>query len=301
MGVTHLRKFLIIIGRIKWIGLIGLIGDILGNKYLELFWLFMLLGLIEIFYNLPVFLQSVKQMFFMPITYISHGFKLPSVNNYICKSKYILPFEEKWSVVNGGVYNEVSHSWSILPQRYAYDFLVIDEYGKSHTGDGKSVESYYCYGRNIISPADGEVVNVGDKCADSKVYADGTVDCSASDIRGNYIMLKHNDNEYSTIAHIMPKSILVAVGQKVKQGEIIARCGNSGNSSEPHIHFQIQDGKNFFAAAGLPIQFSDITITENACYKLYDTRPRPFLIADGKNSAQLKYICRGQTVENIVL
>ena len=204
-----MHRLLVYVSRIKWVGLIGLIGDILGNPYLKLFWLFMLLGLIEIFYNLPVFLQGLKQIFFIPITYISHGFQLPSANNYICKSKYILPFEGKWSVVNGGVSKEMSHTWSILPQRYAYDFLIIDENGRSHTEDGKLVESYYCYGMNIVSPADGEVVSVCDRYGDSKVYADGTVDCSACDIRGNYITLKHSHDEYSTIAHIMPKSILV--------------------------------------------------------------------------------------------
>ncbi|AEY64523.1 M23 family metallopeptidase [Clostridium sp. BNL1100] len=297
-----MHKFLIIIGRIKWLGLIGLIGVILGNPYLKLFWLVMLLGLIEIFYNLPVTFQSIKQVFSIPVTYISHDFCLPSPNNHNCKIEYILPFERECSVVNGGLDKSVSHSWYILPQRYAYDFSVIDQHGKSHTGDGKSVENYYCYGMNIISPADGEVVSVCDKYADSKVYADGTVDCSARDIRGNYIMLKHDGNQYSTIAHIMPKSILVAAGQKVKRGEIVARCGNSGNSSEPHIHFQIQDGKNFFASAGLPIHFSDITITENDNYKLYDSRPLnieesrvPF--ADF-NKAEIRSIHRGQTVKN---
>jgi hypothetical protein len=300
MGVIHLHKFLIIIGRIKWIGLIGLTGYISGNPYLKLFWLFFLLGLIEIFSNFSIFFQSLKQVFSIPITYISHGFCLPSIKNNNRTSKYILPFEGEWSVVNGGLDKNVSHSWYILPQRYAYDFLVIDEHGKSYTGDSKSVESYYCYGMNIISPADGEVVSVSDKYADSKVYADGTVDCSAKDIRGNYIMLKHNENEYSTIAHIMPKSILVAAGQKVKQGEIIARCGNSGNTSEPHIHFQIQDGKNFFASAGLPIQFNDITISMKGNYKSYDSRPlniEEIQVADSNNT-ELKSIHRGQTVKN---
>lgn len=300
MGVTYLHKLIIKIGRLKWIGLIGLIGDILGNPFLKLFWLFFLLGLIEIFINLPVFFQGIRQFFSIPITYISHSFCLPSKINYNCKSKYILPFEGAWSVVNGGHDKNVSHSWYILPQRYAYDFLVIDEHGKSYTGDGKSVESYYCYGMNIISPADGEVVSVGDKYADSKVYADGTVICNARDIRGNYIVLKHNENEYSTIAHIMPKSILVAVGQKVKQGQIIARCGNSGNTSEPHIHFQIQSGMSFFASAGIPIQFSDITITENDNYKIYDSRPlniEEIQVGDSTN-AELKSIRRGQTVKN---
>lgn len=298
-----MHKLLVFFSRIKWIGLIGLLGDILGNRYLRLFWLFMLFGLIEVFYNLPVFFQCIKQLFLLPIIYISHGFKLPTKVSYTCKSRYILPFEGKWSVVNGGVDKQVSHSWGIPTQRYAYDFLIIDNNGKSYTGSPKLVENYYCYGMNIIAPADGEVVSVNDKYDNSKVYVDGTVDCNAKDIRGNFIVIKHNNFEYSTIAHIMPKSIMVTLGQKVKQGEVIAKCGNTGNSTEPHIHFQLQDGKSFFASAGLPIEFSDIIITENSYYKLYDNRLFPNKIDDvtfieSKNRCGLKYIHRGQIVKN---
>lgn len=299
----HMNKLIVFLSRIKWIGMIGLLGNILDNQYLKLFWLIMLFGFIEIFYNLPVFFQSIKQLFSIPIVYISHGFKLPTKNNYICKSRYILPFEGRWSVVNGGVDKEVSHSWSILPQRYAYDFLIIDNSGKTYKDDPKLAENYYCYGMNIIAPADGEIVVVSGKYNDSKVYGDGTVDCNAKDIRGNFVVIKHNDYEYSTIAHIMPKSILVTLGQKVKQGEIIAKCGNSGNSSEPHIHFQLQNGKSFFASAGLPIEFSDITITNNACYNLYDNRPLPSkykdtLFEEGNNRYSFNYIHRTQMVGN---
>ena len=75
----------------------------------------------------------------------------------------------------------------------------------------------------------------------------------------------------------------------------------AGNSSEPHIHFQIQDGKRFYSSAGLPIQFSDIiTFTENASYKLYDIRPIPINNETSfkDNDVRLTYIQRAQTVKN---
>jgi murein DD-endopeptidase MepM/ murein hydrolase activator NlpD len=224
---------------------------------------------------------------------------LPSKDNYTCKGKYILPFEGKWSVVNGGVDKELSHSWVIPSQRYAYDFLIIDNNGKSFSGDPKKVENYYCYGQNIIAPEDGIVVSVCDKWEDSKVYGNGTLDNLIKDICGNSITIKHNESEYSFIAHIMPKSILVNVGQQVKKGEVIAKCGNSGHSTEPHIHFQLNDGKSFYTSAGLPIEFDNIKITENEFYRLYDNRPLP-IKNSGSISKELssKYIRRGQTVEN---
>ncbi len=82
--------------------------------------------------------------------------------------------------------------------------------------------------------------------------------CSASDVRGNYIVIQHSAQEYSTIAHIKKDSFCVKPGDKVFRGQVIARCGNSGNTSEPHIHFQIQQGKSFLFSAGLPIWFTNL-------------------------------------------
>lgn len=69
--------------------------------------------------------------------------------------------------------------------------------------------------------------------------------CSASDLRGNYVIIRHSKHEYSMIAHIKKGSFCVKAGDKVCRGQQIACCGNSGNTSEPHIHFQIQQGKRF--------------------------------------------------------
>jgi murein DD-endopeptidase MepM/ murein hydrolase activator NlpD len=220
---------------------------------------------------------------------------LPSKENFICKVDYILPFLERWTVVNGGVGKELSHSWGIPTQRYAYDFFILDNEGKSNTGNKKVLASYYCYGKSIIAPADGVVVNLNNKHNDSRV--DGKkVYCDAWDIRGNFIVIKHNDKEYSSIAHIMQNSFMVNIGDKVRQGEIIAKCGNSGNTSEPHIHFQLQTGKSFFLSAGLPIAFSNISAKDKNNYRLADKRPC-------KNNLQKTedkyYIGRGLEVENL--
>ena len=61
----------------------------------------------------------------------------------------------------------------------------------------------------------------------------------------------------------MPGSITVAMGQQVIRGQVIARCGNSGNTSEPHVHFQLNDGSSFFTSAGLPIRFKNVWAQEN--------------------------------------
>lgn len=269
-----------ILSWIKWVGLIGILGPITGNDTLTLFFLFFLLGFVEIFRNLPVFLQSLHQAFAIPLIYFKYRFHLPTKESYLPKTEYMLPFDGQWFVVNGGTDRKASHSWGIPTQRYAYDFLIVDAEEKSFSGNGKVLESYYCYGKDILAPADGVVVSVATKHPNSRVYGNGIVECKAHDIRGNYITIKHNGNEYSTIAHIKPNSVTVKKGQKVTQGQIIARCGNSGNTSEPHVHFQVSSGKSFFTSAGLPIKFKNVIVTEN-----------------GK-TLPAGYISKGQFIEN---
>lgn len=234
-----MNKLIGVISKIKWIGMIGIIGNLIyPSRSLKLIGLIMLLGLVEIFYNLPIFIQSLKQVISLPYIYIVHGFRLPSKDNYRCETEFILPFAGRWAVVKAS-----------------------------------------------------------QRVLDSKIYGNGKLDYDIKDIRGNYIIIKHNKNEYSFIAHIKPGSILVKKGQALEQGEEIARCGNSGNSSEPHIHFHVQDGISFFASAGLPICFMNVKISKEEYYKKYDTRPLPELKEDSNEMEG--YIHRGQFVETV--
>jgi len=287
-----MKRFVRICNRIQYLGLLGLPGLLLNNKILSLLWLFWLFGLVGIFYNFPVFLQSLKQVWGMLTVPFRYGLHLPSPENYHSKVQYSLPFEGDWTVINGGIDKTTSHSWGIPTQRYAYDFVVLDKQGQSFSGDGKQLTDYYCYGKKILAPADGEVVEVQDQYPDSLLLGHGKVDCSAKDIRGNYILIRHAENEYGLLAHLKPGSILVKVGDQVKRGQCVALCGNSGNSSEPHLHFQIQDGISFYTSAGLPIEFTDITISPAPNYSRYDRR----LTIPSTSS---KYITRGQLVSNM--
>ncbi|MCL6558040.1 MAG: M23 family metallopeptidase [Firmicutes bacterium] len=275
-----MSRFVGFLVKFKWLGLIGLLGSVSGNVYLKKFWLFFLLGLIEIFSNLPASRQSVQQLLSYPVIWFGHRFCLPSRENSATRTEFMLPFRGQWYVANGGTDRKTSHSWHVWPQRYAYDFVMVDESGKTHSGSGSELRDYYCYGQEVLAPADGEVVSMAGNHPESRAYGDGRVECRAKDIRGNYITLKHNEKEFSTIAHLMPGSVTVALGQKVVRGQAIAKCGNSGNTSEPHIHFQLNDGKSFFASAGLPVKFKNVCAMENG-----ETRPA-------------EYIAKGQLVEN---
>ena len=184
-------------------------------------------------------------------------FRLPNVDTYMPEVHYSLPFGECWTVANGGNNKETSHSWSICNQRYAYDFY-IQKNGSTFSGNGKNVTDYFCYGKPVLAAADGIVIEIKNLFEDTPIPEKEEVNCHASDVRGNYIIIQHSEHEYGTIAHIKKDSFGVKVGDKVYRGQQIACCGNSGNTSEPHIHFQVQQGKSFLLSASLPIWFEKI-------------------------------------------
>ena len=207
--------------------------------------------------------QSLLQIAGLMYAIIKYnGKNIDSVDDYLPEIKYSLPFRGKWYVVNGGITQDTSHSWDILPQRFAYDFIVIDEQGNSYNGDKENLHSYYCYELDILAPADGEIIAIKNNFPDCRIMSNGQTDPNTPDIGGNRVTIKHSANEYSTICHLLLKSITVRVGQTVKRGDVIAKCGNSGNTTEPHVHFQIQNTYHFYSSIGLPVLFSNIKSEE---------------------------------------
>lgn len=238
--------------------------------------------------------QIVLQVIGLVYATIKSGKKdIDNISSYIPEVEYTLPFDGEWYTANGGVTKNTSHSWEILPQRFAYDFFIVDEEGKSYSGDKDDLYNYYCYGKNILAPADGVVVSIKNHFPDCRIMSDGQPDPDTPDIGGNRIIIKHSSNEYSTICHLKPESISVRKGQRVKRGDIIAKCGNSGNTTEPHIHFQVQSSAGFYSSLGLPILFTNIEKRIYEKYHMIDTRPLP-----EKEDIKEGYIYWGLLVKN---
>ena len=241
-----------------------------------------------------VVMQGLKQTFCIPIIYLKHGFRLPK-SSQCSNVEYRLPFSGEWTVINGGLEKKYCHLGGPT-QRYAYDFLMMDELGKTYGGENPAnVSSYICYGKEVLAPADGTVVEIGTNCEDGKIMLPGDMEATAKDIRGNYVLIKHAKKEYGFIGHLQPQSICVTLGEKVQAGQVIAKCGNTGNSSEPHVHFHVQDGTNFFTSAGLPICFKDICVTAQEGYSNYDNHAIPEMPLPEKRMQ----IGRGQRVKNL--
>ncbi len=119
--------------------------------------------------------------------------------------------------------------------KYAWDFEIADESGNLYGGDGKEVTDYYCYNTPVIAPLDGKIVKVVDGVHDNKI---GEVNLEQN--WGNTVIIDHGEGLYSSLSHLKRKSIIVKEGDTVKKGETLARCGNSGRSPQPHLHFQFQ-------------------------------------------------------------
>ena len=171
------------------------------------------------------------------------------------ESKLILPFEGEWWVFWGGDTKEENYHVESNAQKGAFDFLIKDQEGKSFRNEGKTNEDYYAFGKRIISPSDGEVVLVVDGVKDNipgklnPIY-----------VPGNTVIIKTDNNEFLFFAHFIKNSIVVSEGQIVKQGELLGLCGNSGNSSEPHLHFHIQNVEDMNEATGAKSYFKKILV-----------------------------------------
>jgi len=212
------------------------------------------------FLNPLVVVQDVFQMLGGFVAYARHRGSVPDADSYDQQVSYRLPFDGTWTVVNGSHEREHSHSWVYVNQRYAYDFVKTDEDGRSRPeGTSPAVDNYYCYDEPVLAPADGVVVDAWDATLEAS-RGGGFSHPLKRDIRGSYVVIKHADDEYSNLVHLTPGSVEVEPGDRVTRGERIGRCGHSGNSSEPHLHFQVQDHPVFEMAASLPVQFDDVHV-----------------------------------------
>jgi len=237
--------------------------------------------------------QDLLQLFGRGVAHLRYRGAVPDAEGYEQEVSYRLPFDGTWTVVNGSPEKEYSHSWVYVNQRYAYDFVITDEEGRSRpAGAGSALENYYCYDEPVLAPADGVVVDAYDTELESS-RGGGLSHPLKRDIRGGYVVLKHADAEYSTLAHLVPGSVAVEPGDRVQKGEQIARCGHTGNSSEPHLHFQVQDHPNFALAASLPVQFETVSVEEPGVAHDGSTLPAA---PDSDGGVDRTYVLAGQRV-----
>jgi hypothetical protein len=144
------------------------------------------------------------------------------------------PLAEEWLVGQGGHAELVNYHYVTSTQRDALDILQARD-GRTHQPGSTELTSYYIYGKPVLAPADGTVTFVLDGRPDQQIgSADGRFQS------GNNIVLDIGGGRFVMMAHLSPGSIQVEVGDQVKVGQQIAKVGNSGNTTEPHLHIQAQ-------------------------------------------------------------
>ncbi len=145
-------------------------------------------------------------------------------------------------------------------QRYAIDFVQMGEDGASYTGDVHKNASYHCYNQDVLSVGDGIVVQTQDGIPENVPNSDKfAVDLNQKTLPGNYIIIDLGSGKYAGYAHLIPGSLKVKIGDRVARNQVIAKLGNSGNSSEPHLHFQVTNTSSFLESDGVPYGFDHFT------------------------------------------
>ncbi len=198
------------------------------------------------------------------------------IKSEFAQNKYIFPLRGVWFVGSGPSFH-TGHRWAV-PEEFAFDIAKIGESGLTHKGDGTRFDNYYAYGADVLAAADGRVISAeSDQQEDPSAMQRPNETQEAyftrlrkeqaqrlakglKGIAGNYVMIDHGKNEYSLYAHLQPGSASVHVGDQVKAGDVIGKLGSSGNSTEPHLHFQLCDKPDPLMCAGIPVDFGNITI-----------------------------------------
>ncbi|MDD4970961.1 MAG: urea transporter [Paludibacter sp.] len=212
-------------------------SKLLGFIHLPVFSLPFSLTVILFIYFLQ-YRNKASKLVLTPFQYYSPEINLYTYNNNNKDRQYhflyfplYLPFWGEWTVSQG---HDGKHThkgeWG-----KAYDFILLDDESKSFNSNGLLCDNYYCYNKPVIAPADGVVEEIIDHIDDNEI---GKVDTANN--WGNTIIIRHLTGLYTQLSHLRKGSFKVAKGDFVKRGDLLASCGNSGRSPEPHIHFQAQ-------------------------------------------------------------
>ncbi len=138
-------------------------------------------------------------------------------------------------------------------ERYAFDSLQLnDEFTDTYEGDPAVNTNYFNYNTPLLAVADGTVVFVQDGLPENHGNQKDVTLHTLLEYGGNFVVLDIGGGHYAFYCHCIPGSINVGVGDVVHEGDEIARLGNSGNSTAPHLHFQISDGPDVFFSQGVP-------------------------------------------------
>lgn len=219
--------------------------------------------------------KLIKQVGILLVGLVSFGCTIkPAPSDYLdyqTKTDLIFPLTGESLIGTGGrtIEQNPDHIY-VKDQRFAIDIVALASgasppklenlvdralSGKLELYQGndyKNNANHYCFGRQIIAPGNGVVVDAKDGIYDNIPGKKNT-----RDIAGNYVVIDHLNGEFSMLAHFKKDSVLVKKGDKVRAGDLIGQCGNSGHSNLPHLHYHLQNTPRWHDGEGLPMQFQN--------------------------------------------
>lgn len=164
------------------------------------------------------------------------------------------PFVAESYMFHAGHNTMVNYHVAHSSQKHAFDMVILHEDGSENNGDRKALEDYACFGAPLIAPVAGEIAIVVSDAIDQPI---GSMD--SKNPAGNHVVIKMDETHFALLAHMKQGSAAVTVGDRVSVGQKLGECGNSGNTSGPHLHFQIQRYPDLFAEGGYtyPVKFNN--------------------------------------------
>lgn len=184
------------------------------------------------------------------------------------------PFSGRWLARNSPARRVPSHGSHVMGTTYAIDFVPVDVRGRSAPWSWAAAfateapERFVGFGAPILAPCAGRVVIAHDGEPDHEARRSqlslalymlgqpGRVRRGPPALAGNHVVIAVADaGPFVLLAHLRRGSVEVAAGDRVQAGDLVAACGNSGNSTQPHLHIQATDSTDWDRARGLPIAF----------------------------------------------
>jgi murein DD-endopeptidase MepM/ murein hydrolase activator NlpD len=208
----------------------------------------------------------------------------------LTKTAFRWPLKSGTWMAGAGASFHTAHRWAI-PEEFALDIFQVGADGRSFRTDGARHADFHAYGAEVVAAADGRVAAVITgaierppmlrKSGESFESYIGRVSVQQAQnlagglpgFMGEAVILDHGGGEYSVYAHLKPGSLAVRQGETVKAGQTLGRLGSSGNSTEPHLHFQVCDRPSALSCAGLIPNFQGLDI-------LNSDGPRPLQSGD---------------------
>ncbi|WP_328943526.1 M23 family metallopeptidase [Streptomyces sp. NBC_00250] len=191
------------------------------------------------------------------------------------------PVTGRWSALNSPADRTPSHGTHQLGQTYAIDVTREDEAQPRPAFAWlwpvvRRSEDFPAFDAPLLAVADATVVHAEDGQRDHLsrnspaallylllIESAARSLAGARRITGNHLVLDLGDGTYAMYAHLKRGSLVVRAGDRVHVGQELARCGNSGNSTEPHVHFQLMDGPDLNTASGVPFTWRGVGVPKN--------------------------------------